>query len=110
MRRNYDGCALCDATWGDYWREIEGENMFFCCSICADAFQNMIKEVKKETGWNKIDEIHIEGNFSKGRTCWASSNGERIEFFFKHEDGVITEFEIRNRKIMKSVDIIVSVL
>ena len=97
MKRNYDGCALCDATWGNYWREIEGERMFFCCSICADAFENMVKRVKKETGWDKIDSISIEGNYSRGRDCVATNGKEKVEFFFRHEDGIITEFRVKNQ-------------
>lgn len=97
MKRNYDGCALCDATWGNYWREIEGENTFFCCNICADAYENMLKRVKKETGWDKIDYLEISGNYSAGRTCYATNGDERFDFFFRHEDGEITEF----RKLTK---------
>ncbi len=97
MKRNYEGCALCDGTWGDYWREIEGENTFFCCSICADAFENMVNRVKKETGWKKIDSVSIEGNYSKGRDCVATTGDKRVEYFFRHEDGVITEFRIKSQ-------------
>jgi len=57
---------------GDYWREIEGENTFFCCSICADAFENMVKRVKEEMGWKKIDSVSIKGNYSRGRDCVAT--------------------------------------
>jgi hypothetical protein len=97
MKRNYEGCALCDATWGDYWREVEGENMFFCCNVCADAFENMIKKVKDVTGWEKVDSVHIEGNYSRGRNCVATSGEEKIDYFFRHEDGVITEFAVKNQ-------------
>jgi len=97
MKRNYEGCALCDATWGDYWRVVDGENMFFCCSICADAFENMVNEVKKVTGWDRIDEIKIEGNYSAGRDCFASSGNEYVNYFFRHEDGRITEFKIKEQ-------------
>lgn len=97
MKRNYEGCALCDGTWGDYWREIEGENTFFCCNICADAFENMIKRVKKETGWAKVESVAIEGNYSKGRNCTATSGKDRIEYFFRHENGTITEFMIKDQ-------------
>ncbi|MGC8645478.1 MAG: TA0938 family protein [Thermoplasmata archaeon] len=97
MKRNYEGCALCGATWGDYWRVVDGENMFFCCSICADAFENMLTEVKKETGWNRIDEVSIDGDYYSGRNCIASSKGEYIKYFFRHEDGRITEFKVMER-------------
>ncbi|MEM0127822.1 MAG: TA0938 family protein [Thermoplasmatales archaeon] len=97
MKRNYKGCALCDATWGNYWREVDGENMFFCCSICADAFENMVIEVKKKTGWKKIDELKIEGNYYAGRNCVASSGENYVRYFFRHEDGKITEFDIKEQ-------------
>ncbi|MCL5681184.1 MAG: TA0938 family protein [Candidatus Thermoplasmatota archaeon] len=92
MKRNYSGCALCDATWGDYHRVIEGENMFFCCSICADAFENAIDRVKNVKNWKTVDEISISGNYSKGRKCVAKFGNVEFHFFFRHEDGRITEF------------------
>ncbi|MEM0130336.1 MAG: TA0938 family protein [Thermoplasmatales archaeon] len=94
MKRNYEGCALCNGTWGNYWRNIEGENTFFCCSICADAFENMVREVKKRTGWTEISEVRIEGNYYTGRNCIALSGDKFVKYFFKHEDGKITEFKI----------------
>jgi hypothetical protein len=27
------GYAVCQATWGDYWEEIEGQRMFSCCGV-----------------------------------------------------------------------------
>ncbi len=97
MKRNYNGCALCDATWGDYWREIEGDKMFFCCSVCADAFENMVKEVERETGWKKIDSVSIEGDYSAGRDCVAMNGEKKVEYFFRHEDEIITEFRPKDQ-------------
>ena len=71
--------------------------MFFCCSICADAFENMVKRVKKETGWDKIESISIDGNYSRGRDRVATNGKDRVEFFFRHEDGIITEFRVKNQ-------------
>ncbi len=88
---------MCDGTWGDYWREIEGERMFFCCSICADAFENMVKRVEQETGWRSIDSVTIEGNYAKGRDCTATSGERSVDYFFRHEDGNITEFSIKSQ-------------
>jgi hypothetical protein len=96
MKTNYEGCALCDATWGEYWREIEGQNMFFCCNICADAYENMVREVKKRTGWNTIDSISISGNGRIGRDCVATGEGKEYRYFFKHDNGNLTVFEERN--------------
>lgn len=95
MKRNYSGCALCDATWGDYWREVEGENMFFCCNVCADAFENMVLKLKEVTRWPAVGSVEISGNYSKGRTCNASSpDGDNVKYFFRHENGDITEFKL----------------
>lgn len=99
MKLNYSGCALCNATWGNYRREVDGENLRFCCDICADAFENMVKKVKETTGWKSIDSVSIEGDYSKGRNCVATSGNQRVEYFFKHENGVITEFVIKREKL-----------
>ncbi|EQB69460.1 TA0938 family protein [Cuniculiplasma divulgatum] len=94
---NEKGCALCDATWGEYYREIEGENMFFCCNICADIFENMVNEVKKRTGWSHIDYIQLVGNYSKGRECEARSDKSVYKYYFRtYGDGRMMTFEDRN--------------
>ncbi len=91
---NTEGCALCNATWGEYYREIEGEKMFFCCNICADILENMVKTVKKETGWNKIDYIELNGNYSKGRTCTAKSVNDEFKYYYRtYSDGKLMEFK-----------------
>ncbi len=90
---NKDGCGLCNATWGEYYREIDKDNMFFCCNICADIFENMVKEVKKRTGWEIIDEVKLEGNYSKGRECTAYNNGKEYHYYFRtYGDGKMMEF------------------
>jgi hypothetical protein len=68
-----EGCAICESTWGDYWEEVEGQRMFFCCEICAVQFKNMINEVKKRTGWESIGEIKIRGDY-RGREVTALRN------------------------------------
>ena len=57
----------------------------------------MVKRVKKETGWDKIESISIDGNYSRGRDCVATNGKDRVEFFFRHEDGIITEFRVKNQ-------------
>ncbi len=94
LKVNYEGCALCDATWGSYYRTLEGSKLFFCCSICADAFENMIRRVREEKAWNRVDAVEISGNYSIGRTCSATSGSDEVRYFFKHENGTITEFKI----------------
>ena len=73
MKINTEGCALCDSTWGNYWREIEDQKLFFCCHICADLFENLIDQIKKKLGCNLIDEIQLEVN-SKKRKIFVKLN------------------------------------
>lgn len=55
----------------------------------------MIKKVKELTGWPTVETIEISGNYSAGRNCVATYDNEKLKFFFKHRDGIITVFEIR---------------
>jgi hypothetical protein len=89
------GCALCEATWGDYWEEVEGQRMFFCCDICATEFRNMIREVKAHTGWESIDEIKMTGDY-RGRDCTALSGDRKYPFFIRFDSrGLVQAFEDR---------------
>ena len=93
---NNEGCGLCNATWGEYHREIEGEDMFFCCNICADIFQNMVEEIKKRTGWDTIDSVDLHGNYSEGRECSAHSGEKEFRYYFMtYGDGRMMKFEKR---------------
>ncbi len=80
------GCALCGATWGEYYEEIDNEKLFFCCDFCALEFTNMIKEVKKRNNWDRIDELEINGNYYTGRTCTAKRQGKEYKFYVKFDD------------------------
>ncbi len=87
-----EGCVICGSTWGDYWREIDGQRMFFCCEICAVEFQNMLDEVRRRTGWERMDEIKIEGD-QRGRNCVAVSGGKTFGFFIRfNSEGEILTF------------------
>ncbi len=86
-----NGCALCGATWGEYEEEIDGEKLFFCCDVCASEFKNMLKELKNRTGWKKIDEISIDGNYYKGRTCVAKNGEKEYKFYVKFNDNAEVE-------------------
>ncbi|MEM0165662.1 MAG: TA0938 family protein [Saccharolobus sp.] len=90
------GCALCGATWGEYYGEIDGEKLFFCCDYCYMEFANMINEVKKRNNWDKVDEIEINGNYYAGRTCIAKHEGKSYKFYVKFNDeaGIETFKEI----------------
>lgn len=90
---NTDGCALCNATWGEYWDDVDGERMQFCCSICAAAFKNMVKAVKDANGWPRLDKLYIVGNNSSGRKCAASFGEAHYRFYIKfYDDGRIFDF------------------
>ncbi len=84
-----DGCAICGATWGNRWAEVEGQRMFFCCEMCETEFRNMIDEVKRRTRWKKIDEIKMKGD-SRLRKCTAISDERSYSFSvgFNAEGGI----------------------
>lgn len=88
------GCALCGATWGEYYEEIDGQKLFFCCDICALEFKNMINEIKKRTGLSKINELVIKGNYYTGRTCTVKNENKEYKFYVKFgSKGEITTFK-----------------
>jgi hypothetical protein len=74
-----EGCAICEATWGNHWADVEGQRMFFCCEICEVEFRNMIEEVKRRTGWKTIDEIKLKGD-QRQRECTALSGSNSYAF------------------------------
>lgn len=93
MKRNYDGCALCNSTWGSVFAEVEGERMFFCCDLCLVQFRNLIERIRRETGWTRIDSLEIAGD-RRGRTCQATSGEARAGFQFSFTpDGTLLRFE-----------------
>ncbi len=93
-----EGCVICGATWGNYWSEIDGQRMFFCCEICAIEFQNMVDEVKRRTGWRSLDEIRIDGD-QRGRSCTATSGSQTYRFFIRfNSEGSIQAFKEEARE------------
>lgn len=96
MRVPENACALCDSEWGDHWEEVDGQRMFFCCWICARAFDNMVQEVKRRTGWEAVDEVQIDGDY-RGRDCTAlrRDGAYRFRIRFNSETGEIVEFAER---------------
>ncbi len=87
-------CALCNSEWGDHWEEVDGQRMFFCCWVCARAFDHIVQEVKRRTGWESLDEIQIEGDY-RGRQCAAIRGVEayRFRLRFDAETGELLVFE-----------------
>lgn len=93
---NTEGCGLCNGTWGEYHRDIDGDNMFFCCNKCADAFENMVNRVKESTGWDHLDYVELKGNYSSGRECVARKGDEEFRYYFRtYSNGRILEFRER---------------
>lgn len=81
MKRNYEGCAICNSTWGNVWAEVEGERLFFCCDLCVVQYRGLIDRVKGETGWDGIDSIEIAGD-RRGRTCAVTRGDSAAKFAF----------------------------
>jgi len=95
LRVPEQGCALCEATWGDYWEEVEGQRMFFCCDICATEFKDMIREVKSHTGWGSVDELKMRGDY-RGRDCTALSGDKKYDFLVRFDSkGQVQDFKTR---------------
>ena len=96
MKHNYEGCAICDSTWGDVWADVEGERTFFCCDVCAIQFQRLVDRVKAETGWTRIDQLTLSGD-RRGRIGEAVASGDRFHFFIAfNAEGAIREFARRD--------------
>lgn len=87
-------CAFCHSEWGDYWAEVDGQRMFFCCWICARAFDRMVQAVKGRTGWAEVDEIHLRGDY-RGREGRAIHGEDtyRFQVKFNNETGEIVRFD-----------------
>lgn len=93
MKRNYDGCAICNSTWGNVWAEVDGERLFFCCDLCVVQYRNLLDRIHQDTGWAEIDSIEIAGD-RRGRTCEVAAGGARAMFRFAFDpEGGILRFE-----------------
>jgi hypothetical protein len=90
LKRNYDGCAICNSTWGNVWAEVEGERLFFCCDLCVVQYRGLIDRIKQDTGWSQIDSMELAGD-RRGRTCEVASGDakERFVFAFNSEGGIL---------------------
>jgi YHS domain-containing protein len=85
-------CAICGSTWGSYWKDVQGENLFFCCQLCYVEFQNMIEEVKKRTTWPLVDEVEIKGDY-RGRAVRARYQENTFNFIISFGTmGQVREF------------------
>ncbi len=93
MKRNYDGCAICNSTWGNLWTEVDGERVFFCCDLCEIQYRGLIGRIKQSTGWDRIDALEIAGD-RRGRTCEVAAGKEHARFLFTfNSDGNLLRFQ-----------------
>jgi hypothetical protein len=93
LKCNYSGCAICDSTWGNLWEEVDGQRLFFCCSICVVQFRALLRRMKDEHGWPHLDALEIQGD-RRGLECigrWGSES-LRVHVTFNPE-GEILKFE-----------------
>jgi len=71
-------------------------NRFFCCSLCADAWENAAKVLKTKTGWPRVDFLFLDdmrGNEGDGR---ARCSEQEVRFFVAgNDDGTITRLDLR---------------
>lgn len=87
-----EGCALCGATWGNYWEDFEGKKLFFCCEVCAKQYRSIVGEVKKRKGWPNVNSISMQGNY-RGRICTATSGPQSYRFSISfYDDGEVRNF------------------
>ncbi|MDA4126603.1 MAG: TA0938 family protein [Thaumarchaeota archaeon] len=86
------GCALCGATWGDDWEEVDGSRLFFCCEVCAKQYRGIVGEAKRRKGWAAVDKVEMQGDF-RGRVCTVRYGPETNKFLISFfEDGELRTF------------------
>jgi Ta0938 len=92
LKLNYRGCAICDSTWGNVWEYVEGQRMFFCCDLCLVQFRGLVERIKRDTGWDHVDELEVAGD-RRGRTCMAKSGSRSARFTFAfNSEGSLRRF------------------
>lgn len=92
MESGLTGCALCGATWGAYWDEVDGKKLFFCCKVCARAYRTIVEEAKKRMGWASVDDLEMKGDH-RWRTCTALRGTESYRFMITFfDDGRVRTF------------------
>jgi acetyl esterase len=89
-----EGCPLCGSTWGDWWADVQGQRRFFCCELCARQWLALLAEVRRHTGWARVDAVDVEGN-RWGRTCIARGAGADFHCFVVFTpEGELRRFEV----------------
>ena len=91
MEVNYSGCALCDSTWGNFYKIVEGTQLFFCCDKCAEIYSKIVDRIKSEYDLLKIDYLMVEGNYQK-RQFKAIANSREYSGVIVFSNGEILDF------------------
>ncbi|EHP69821.1 hypothetical protein MetMK1DRAFT_00003230 [Metallosphaera yellowstonensis MK1] len=75
-----------------------GKRTFFCCEHCARGYKNVIQEVLRRTGWDRLDSLELEGNY-RGRKGVARNGDKSYVFSFRlGSEAEITEFREEDSK------------
>ncbi len=91
-------CALCGATWGEHRRVVQGETLDFCCGSCGDFYELAIVEVRRATGWPRVDRLFIEEVDGVDGSGWARFGESRVEFDVSGlpDGSKVTRFALRS--------------
>jgi len=66
--------------------------MFFCCDLCLVQFRGLVERIKRDTGWDHVDELEVAGD-RRGRTCMAKSGSRSARFTFAfNSEGSLRRF------------------
>jgi len=92
MKTNYSACALCNSTWGNYYKTIEDTKLFFCCEVCACIYSEIVKKIKDTYNLELIDYLQIEGN-TRERYFMAYSQKREFSGKITFSNGKILDFK-----------------
>ncbi len=87
------GCALCGSTWGSVWEEVEGDRLFFCCSLCGLQFRNLVARIESTRQWDRVDSLEIAGD-RMGRLVTAARGSEIVRYRVAfNPQGLLRQFQ-----------------
>ncbi len=92
MKINNTGCALCNSTWGNYYKKIDNTNFFFCCDVCSSIFEDIIKELKILYEIESITDLNLEGS-SRERTYKIIANNREYKGKITFSHGKIMDIK-----------------
>lgn len=89
------GCALCGSSWVNHWEAVDGKRLFFCCSLCSAAYVDSVAEVKRATGWPRVDRLFLDDVRGDEADGWASHAGKTVRFWVAGDDeGHVARFRL----------------